>query len=303
MQNVSDGKGRSHPRSQGLAIRDLGPKSRQSRVLIYARVSTDAQDESIQVEMGKEVAHELGYTADQVMVITDHGVSARKVKMRERSGLMKAMNHAASGDIAVMIVRDRDRIARNMVEYLEVWQKLADAGVALVLSDKGATQVSNNFSEEAWNALMAEIEGDNIAGRTQAARRFYPPAPFGYEKVGRKGKTHYEYTDNIDDVKDLFEAFETVAGKDEYKAFRANWKQRLGQYPEKILRNLFYAAAIPDGEGVKPLRHVHPIASAATILENQRRLNQWGFAFVEKPEVEPPPVLSSLHDSAGGPRT
>jgi len=150
------------------------------------------------------------------------------------------MNHATSGDIAVMIVRNRDRIARNMVEYLEVWQKLADAGVALVLSDKGATPVSNNFSEEAWNALMAEIEGDNIAGRTQAASRFYPPAPFVYEKIGRKGNTHYEFTQDIDDVKDLFEAFEAVAGKDEYKDVPSHLEKADGSVsgqdsPESIL--------------------------------------------------------------------
>jgi site-specific DNA recombinase len=286
MQNTSQRKGRSHVRHQGLAIRDLAPKSLQKKVLIYARVSTDAQDESIQVEMGQQVAHELGYTPDQVIVVTDHGVSARKVKMRERAGLVKAMNHAAAGDIAVMIVRDRDRIARNMVEYLEVWQKLSDAGVALVLSDTGATAVSNNFSEEAWNALMAEIEGDNIAGRTQAASRFYPSAPFGYEKVGRQGNTHYEFTRDIDDVKDLFEAFETVASRDEYKAFRAAWKKRMGRYPDKTLQNLFYAAAIPDGEGVKPLRHVEPIAPVETVLENQRRLTEWGYAALEKTQAD-----------------
>jgi len=39
--------------------------------------------------MGQQVARELGYIADQVMVIAEHGVCARKVKMRERSGPVK----------------------------------------------------------------------------------------------------------------------------------------------------------------------------------------------------------------------
>lgn len=49
--------------------------------------------------------------------------------MRERSGLIKAMNHAVAGDIAVMIMCDQDRVAHTMVEYLEIWRELTDAGV------------------------------------------------------------------------------------------------------------------------------------------------------------------------------
>ena len=260
----------------------------QKMAVVYARVSTSAQDVASQIEMGRQAAKELGYSEDQIIVIADAGVSARKRKIYERNGLMKVLELLKTGNIGHVIVRDRDRVARNMIEYLQIWQSIVRAKAKLYLSDLGAVPVKDNFGEEATYALMAEIEGDKIAQRTAAAGRYYPPAPFGYVKVGKKGSTRYEFTDKIDLVKDLHETFQKVSTKEEYKEFRAQWKKRIGRNTDRILQNLLYAAAIPNGDVTEKVRHIVPIAEVDTILANQKKLKGWGYGiYREKESVSP----------------
>ena len=255
--------------------------------IVYARVSTSMQEVSSQIEMGKQAARELGYSDDCVMIISDAGVSARSKEMHERQGLVKLLQMVRSGRVGHVIIRDRDRLARKMIEYLQVWQIIVHSGGQLYLSDKGAVPVKNNFGEEATYALMAEIEGDKIAERTASASRFYPPAPFGYQKVGKKGATHYEFTAEIDLARDMFKDFQSIQTKEEYEEFRVKWKQQIGRYPDRILQNPLYAAAIPDGDGVQKVHHITPIADEQVILNNRSMLQSWGFGTNEKEQILP----------------
>jgi DNA invertase Pin-like site-specific DNA recombinase/ribosomal protein S27AE len=259
-------------------ITGFAPTPSRAKAIIYARVSTKDQDTETQIHMGKQLAYKRGFTDQNIVCYIDHGVSARKNSMHERNALNEALRLIQEGDVACFIIRDRDRLARNMIEYLHLYQILRNAGVELVLSDPGAVPVSDNLGNEALHALMAEIDGNTIAHRTKTVARYYPPAPLGYRKVGRKSDTRYEWTTEIAEVQRMFYHFNRVRNADEYRNFRRMWKQRIGRYPDEILCNGLYAGVlIEDGKVVDTLRHIVPIVDAACILENRKKLSDWGF--------------------------
>lgn len=91
----------------------------------YARVSTAAQDSSIQVGLlVKE-----GVDRDRVYI--DHGISGRQT---QRPGLDNAINAAREGD--VFCVTKLDRLSRSAKDLHETVGRLADKGVALSIDGK-----------------------------------------------------------------------------------------------------------------------------------------------------------------------
>ena len=250
---------------------------RKTRAIVYVRVSTERQDVDTQIRMGKALAKELGYEDEAILVISDHGVSARKKAMTERNGLNAALAEIEKGDVGHFIVRDRDRVARNMIEHLQLYKRIRKHDTVFCLSDPAATPISNKYGEEAYFALQAEIDGNNIANRTAKAARFYLPAPLGLRKEGKKGKTRYVHTDQIEVVKDLFVSFNLIQSTNEYQAFRRRWKQKIGKYPDSILTHGLYAATMIDGDMMIRQDNVEPIVDLSVILDNRAKLNAWGY--------------------------
>ncbi|MBY6382334.1 recombinase family protein [Rhodococcus erythropolis] len=125
----------------------------------YARVSTAAQDSSIQVEL---LAKE-GVDRDRVYV--DHGISGRQT---QRPGLDNAINAAREGD--VFCVTKLDRLSRSAKDLHETVGRLADKGVALSIDGKiyDPTDPMGKMFIGVLG-LMAEFESDLIRSRTKDA--------------------------------------------------------------------------------------------------------------------------------------
>ena len=125
----------------------------------YARVSTAAQDSSIQVGL---LAKE-GVDRDRVYV--DHGISGRQTR---RPGLDNAINAAREGDI--FCVTKLDRLSRSAKDLHETVGRLAAKGVALSIDGKiydPADPMGKMFIGVL--GLMAEFESDLIRSRTRDA--------------------------------------------------------------------------------------------------------------------------------------
>jgi site-specific DNA recombinase len=246
---------------------------------VYARVSTSQQDIDKQVEIGLELAAKLGFEKEEVMVIKDHGVSTLQLKLEDRLGMTELLRIMKNKEIDILIVFDRDRLARNMVEYLVIVEQAIEYGVNIIFSNNEAEPFTNKLDREADLALYAEMEGKKINQRTAAVRKYYPSAPFGYVKVGKRSDTQYVQNENdIEQVKTMFKEFENIKNKSDFIQFKKGWETQKGINCKKILSNPFYAGVIIHSSGViEPLNHIKGIVRKETILENRQKINAWGY--------------------------
>ena len=77
-------------------------------VIVYIRVSTDGQNIAMQLAAAKEFVKDI--PEDQRLILIDDGVSALKVKMRDRPKLRELLELTRAGKVGTLVVYDRDRL-------------------------------------------------------------------------------------------------------------------------------------------------------------------------------------------------
>ena len=123
----------------------------------YARVSTNAQDLSVQ-RAGLEA---LGVPVERVYV--DHGLTGRN---RDRPGLREALAACRAGD--TMAVTKLDRLARSVSDARDIVAELTERGVKLSLGGS-IHDPADPMGRLLFNvlAMVAEFESDLIRARTR----------------------------------------------------------------------------------------------------------------------------------------
>jgi site-specific DNA recombinase len=248
-------------------------------VIIYARVSTKSQNIKSQIAECKKKAISMGFTEKQIEIIQDDGVSSRKLSTYERSGLSQLIFKIRNNEVTHLLVKDRDRIARNMVEYLTIITDITQYNVNLTFCGVGVTPFTNDFGMEAYLAWYAESEGNKINERSQSARKYYPNKLYGYIRKGHGTSTHYAKGSDkdIDTIIDLFNEFKNIDSPDEYKAMKKVWKGTLNRDITSILSNPFYAGCILTDNELEPVTHIDdPIVEKEDILNNIAKFKLWG---------------------------
>lgn len=142
-----------------------------SRIIGYARVSTDDQNLDLQEQAIEKYAAEkaLGH----IMYVEK--VSTRKV---DRTELENAIKASAAGD--VFVVYKLDRLARSTKELYQLTERLKDKGVEFVsIHDSFDTTTPTGKAMFGMLAVFAEFERDIIQQRTLA----------GLEAARKRGKT------------------------------------------------------------------------------------------------------------------
>ena len=127
----------------------------------YARVSTDAQDLTVQ----REALAALG--VDPVRIYVDHGLTGTN---RARPGLREAMAACRAGD--TLVVTKLDRLARSLPDARAILEELTTRQVKLSLG--GSVHDPNDpVGRLLCNvlAMVAEFESDLIRLRTRRGCR------------------------------------------------------------------------------------------------------------------------------------
>ena len=142
----------------GSGERGLCETARMTEMLIgYARVSTDAQDLTAQIN----ALTNLGVSPERVYV--DQGRSGTN---RDRPGLARALAACRAGD--TLVVTKLDRLARSLPDARDISAELVAAGVRLSL---GGTvhDPADPVGRLLFNvlAMVAEFESDLIRARTR----------------------------------------------------------------------------------------------------------------------------------------
>jgi len=170
------------------------------RAVLYARVSSDDRSKdgrnlTGQLEMGRKYAQEHGYIITAELAEDDRGASGVEIDLPQ---LSQVRDMAAAGEFDVLVVRELDRLSRNLAKQLIVEQELKRAGVAIeyVLGEYPDTPEGNLMKH--IRAGIAEFEREKIAERSIRGRRLkvkaghvivHGQSPYGYRVAEVDGKT------------------------------------------------------------------------------------------------------------------
>lgn len=173
--------------------------SPHGRLIGYARVSTDDQDLSLQID----ALTKQGIPKSQIFM--DKLSGARS----DRPGLAKCLDTVQSGDI--LVVWRLDRLGRSMRHLITLVEDLRDRGVGFRSLNEGAIDTTNASGELIFNifSALAQFERRLIQERTKAGlaaarargrRGGRPPIESEQAKVLATKKLHGDNSIKITDI-------------------------------------------------------------------------------------------------------
>jgi len=139
-------------------------------VALYARVSTDSQDETLQLPRLREYAARMGF---EVFMEYSDKASGRNA---DRPGWKALLSDARRREFDAIIVVKLDRIMRSLAQMLEVFESFNTLGIEIITLDQGPLNLTSSMGKLMAKllAMLAEWEAEIISDRTKeglAARR------------------------------------------------------------------------------------------------------------------------------------
>jgi DNA invertase Pin-like site-specific DNA recombinase len=170
-----------------------------SRVLGYARVSTDDQDLSLQIDALEK------HGIPKSLIFTDKLSGATS----DRPGLAKCLSSLESGD--ALVVWRLDRLGRSMGHLVDLVEELRGKGIGFRSLSEGVIDTTSASGELIFNifSALAQFERRLIQERTKAglaAARIRgrkggrPPLRTEEGKVLLARKLHCDKTIDIDEI-------------------------------------------------------------------------------------------------------
>ncbi len=242
-------------------------KLTKKKIANYKRTSSGGQDLELQISTNAEIIKE--YAKDDVIEFTDFDVSATKLTMDDRPALSRMLKLMKQGEIDTVIVYERDRLARNVYEYIAIAQVFYQHQIEVIYTASDAQPFHSDIFVETWFGLSAQFEGERIKTRLSDARKRNPPQLLGYKKKMKtinehEKKRYYEINPNVkQDIYCLFKDFSEVKSYKEIFEIVMKYQRILNRSNTRIidiLQTPFYAAHYIHTDGsYKPLHHVEPI--------------------------------------------
>lgn len=132
----------------------------------YFRVSTDDQDEAMQLDNVQTMVEKMGINWDVVEKIIDHGISGRLV---DREGYQKVMNLIKNKEIDMLFIYDYSRIWRNMEEQSTSLKQILLSGTKIYSFRGGNAEVYNAETKLRINlqGVVNEYEADKFKERRE----------------------------------------------------------------------------------------------------------------------------------------
>jgi len=123
------------------------------KVIIFSRVSTQAQDYQRQTNELLEYADKMGYSVEKVF---EEKISGAK-KNEERKVLMAMMSYIKSNRIEKVLTWELSRIGRNAVQVLQVIEMLNEAKISLYIKNYNLETLNSNGTINPLSQFMVQI--------------------------------------------------------------------------------------------------------------------------------------------------
>ncbi|MGH1049077.1 MULTISPECIES: recombinase family protein [Bacillus] len=138
------------------------------KTVAYYRSSIDSQENSIEMQQNSVLTRSI----DMALIIDeeyiDEAVSARKVSLKKRPALQKLLKDINNNDVGTVFLFKRDRLARNVMEYYEIYQIIRDKKINVILTAPNEPPMYYTPIGEYLELIMAGMaqrEGEQIIER------------------------------------------------------------------------------------------------------------------------------------------
>ncbi|MET3697138.1 resolvase-like protein [Bacillus oleivorans] len=251
---------------------------------VYLRVSGSSQSIKLQEEKAKNWVEENGYSwSEDIEHFNENVLSANQIAIENRPELIRLLKSIESGQIKVLIIFARDRLARNYYEYMEIVTLILKYKVKVIIVGDTAP-FSYNFLTEGVYGIQIQQDGTNIASRIKTVQNLYPDQKFGFinDKVNRKyqinEKYHYGILTFFQEVSkaDTFEKLSTLLTE-----FKSKYKRKSVEECWKLLRTAFYAGYDSKGGNYFHLTYIVPIVSLELFKKVQDVLDYYETDFIK----------------------
>ena len=190
------------------------------RAILYARVSgddraMDGRNLAGQIDMCREYAERQGWKVVAELAEDERGVSGARLDAPQ---LNRAIDMAAAGQYDVLIVREIDRLARDVGKQYLVEGELKRAGVKIAYVLGEYPDTPEGELQKAIKAAIAGYERTKIAERSTRGRRreaargstlVHGRVPFGYDVIHNGDKYQLVVNDKQAEVVRLVFAWYT----------------------------------------------------------------------------------------------
>lgn len=185
----------------------------------YGRVSSAAQSLELQLSAAKKYLESKGLNGNEDFVIelTDHDVSATKLKMKDRLKLMELLRLIQEGKVKKVIVYKRDRLARNFYEFVDITRIFIKYNVEVIYTASNEPPFRNKLALEAFYGMFGQMEGENIRTRISDVRKQFPTSIFGYKRMKEEKQVYYVVNEEKrESIVSLFTDFSKIKDEEEF---------------------------------------------------------------------------------------
>jgi DNA invertase Pin-like site-specific DNA recombinase len=105
----------------------------ETRVVIYARVSTAGQDYERQLSELREYASRMGY---EVVKEFSEKISGAK-RIAERDALTNLLNYVKHNKVNKILIYECSRLSRRAVDFLQITELLTEHGISIYIHQNG----------------------------------------------------------------------------------------------------------------------------------------------------------------------
>jgi DNA invertase Pin-like site-specific DNA recombinase len=176
---------------------------KQDKTAIFARVSTEAQDNDRQVKELTALADAKGWHVVETITETASGAASRA----NRAGLRRLLELASAGSIRRVVISEVSRLGRNVADGVNVLNELSAAGVTVYIANIGIeTLLPDGRENFMFKPILltllgfAEMEREQIRERVKSGLE---AAKKRGQKLGRPAGSAKEAADLLSQYRGL----------------------------------------------------------------------------------------------------
>ncbi|MGD6779977.1 recombinase family protein [Sutcliffiella horikoshii] len=229
-------------------------------MVFFRRVSTTTQD--LAMQESADALYRDKFLEKEILILNEDGISANKLKIEHRPQMQRLINLIINNQIDTVFAFDRTRLFRDFYEAIFFVSLCKEHSVKIFFTSPGHQQATDSTLLEGVMNIIGDVEGKNIARRTEEARKRYPPRKLGYIKH-KESKQYKKDPIKKDLLHQFFLAIHQVTTLKEMEVVLKEYKKSLKTTTNQLIKicsDPFYAG-FDLTSGKNRLQHVEPYIS------------------------------------------